>query len=86
MIRSVYRVGVCHVAVLALVLAGAANRNAFAQGATTSTLSGTVADSSGAVLPGADVSAKHSGTGLVTAAVTNGEGAFSIPSLAIGTY
>ena len=86
MIRSVYRVGVCHVAVLALVLAGAANRSAFAQGATTSTLSGTVADSSGAVLPGADVSAKHSGTGLVTAAVTNGEGAFSIPSLAIGTY
>ncbi len=81
---SVYRVGVCLLAAAALGLAGASG--AFAQGATTSTLNGAVVDSSGAVLPGADVTAKHNGTGFVTTAVTNGEGVFSIPSLAIGAY
>ena len=59
---------------------------AYAQGATTQTLSGSVVDASGAVIPGADVAAKHSGTGTVTNAVSNSEGLFSIPSLPIGTY
>jgi hypothetical protein len=56
------------------------------QGATSQTLSGTVVDASGAVIPGADVAAKHSGTGVVTNAVTNSGGLFSLPSLPIGTY
>jgi carboxypeptidase family protein/TonB-dependent receptor-like protein len=56
----------------------------FAQG--TNTLSGTVVDSSGAVIPGADVSAKHIGTGVASTTVSNSEGVFSIPSLPIGTY
>jgi hypothetical protein len=59
---------------------------AAAQGATSQTLSGSVSDASGAVIPGADVSAKHTGTGVVTTAVTNSEGLFSMPSLRIGTY
>src|SRR6476659_8017820 len=59
---------------------------AYAQGATTQTLSGSVVDASGAVIPGADVAAKHSGTGTVTNAVSNSEGLFSIPSLPIGNY
>ena len=59
---------------------------AYAQGATTQTLSGSVVDASGAVIPGTDVAAKHSGTGTVTNAVSNSEGLFSIPSLPIGTY
>jgi hypothetical protein len=59
---------------------------AFAQGASSQTLSGTVVDTSGAVIPGADVAAKHGGTGIVSNAVTNSEGVFSIPSLPIGTY
>jgi Carboxypeptidase regulatory-like domain/TonB-dependent Receptor Plug Domain len=59
---------------------------AYAQGASTQTLSGTVVDASGAVIPGADVSAKHNGTGIVSTAVSNSEGLFSLPSLPIGTY
>src|SRR5262245_20877088 len=58
----------------------------YGQGATSQTLSGTVVDTSGAVIPGADVSAKHAGSGIVTGTVTNADGAFSLPSLAIGTY
>ncbi|HYT74432.1 MAG TPA: carboxypeptidase regulatory-like domain-containing protein, partial [Vicinamibacterales bacterium] len=57
-----------------------------AQGATSQTLSGTVTDPSGAVIPGADVAAKHTETGVVTNAVTNSGGAFSMPSMRIGTY
>ncbi len=60
--------------------------SAWAQGATSQTLSGTVVDASGAVIPGADVSAKHIGTGVVSTAVSNSEGLFSIPSLPIGAY
>jgi len=59
---------------------------ALAQGATSQALSGTVVDASGAVIPGADISAKHSGTGVVSTAVSNSDGLFSIPSLPIGTY
>src|SRR6185437_4466057 len=58
---------------------------AFGQ-ATSQTLSGAVVDTSGAVIPGADVAAKHTGTGVVTSTVTNGEGLFSLPSLPIGAY
>jgi hypothetical protein len=71
--------------VLALAI-GASGSLVFAQGGTTSTLNGTVVDTSGAVLPGADVSAKHSTSGVITTAITNTEGAFSLPAMPIGTY
>ena len=83
MIRSALRMGLLAVVTLGLTLAPA---RLWAQGATSQTLSGTVVDSSGAVLPGADVAAKHTDTGVVTNAVTNAEGVFSIPALRIGTY
>jgi hypothetical protein len=65
---------------------GAIATNAFAQGGVTQTLGGNVADATGAVIPGADVSAKHNATGVVTTAVTNAEGIFSMPSMQVGTY
>ena len=58
---------------------------AFAQ-APTGQLSGRVTDSSGAVLPGVDVTATHVGTGLVRAAVTNDTGAYTLPNLPVGPY
>lgn len=58
----------------------------FAQGGTTSTLSGVVVDNSGGVIPGADVVAKHNATNVTTTAVSNAEGLFSFPGLPIGTY
>ena len=77
------RLGFC--AILALLLC-ASGSLASAQGTNASLINGTVVDSSGAVLPGAAVSAKHLGTGVVTTTVTNTEGAFTLPSLPIGTY
>jgi hypothetical protein len=59
---------------------------AYGQGGTTSTLSGTVVDTSGGLIPGADVNVKHNATGVTTTAVSNSSGAFSLPGLNIGTY
>src|SRR5215831_18853617 len=81
--RSTLRMGL--LVLLAAVFCATGTR-AYAQGATSQTISGTVVDSSGAVIPGADVVAKHTGTGVTNATVSNTEGFFSIPSLPIGTY
>ncbi|MGH9331409.1 MAG: carboxypeptidase regulatory-like domain-containing protein, partial [Vicinamibacterales bacterium] len=72
--------------VLSVVLTATASAAAFAQGGATSSLSGTVTDASGAVLPGATVVAKHNGTGAVSNAVTADNGTFHIPALNPGTY
>src|SRR3954463_11970280 len=57
-----------------------------AYGQVTTSLSGTVTDTSGAVLPGADVVAKADETGTTFTAVTNDRGIFSIPAMPIGRY
>jgi hypothetical protein len=59
---------------------------AYAQGGSTATLSGTVKDASGAVIPGASVVVKRADTGLSSEAVTNEEGQFTVPQLAAGKY
>jgi hypothetical protein len=59
---------------------------AYAQGGVTTTLNGTVTDSSGAVIPGASVTIKRADTGVTTEAVTNAEGQFTVPALNAGTY
>ena len=50
------------------------------------TILGTVTDPSGAVVAGAKVTAKNTGTGLERATQTSGDGSYSIPELPIGTY
>lgn len=50
------------------------------------TLSGVVQDASGAVLPGAIVSARQVATGAVRETVTDGEGRFTFGSLQAGAY
>ena len=72
-----------------LAIAGAALMCAapvFAQGGTSSTLSGVVLDTVGGVLPGADATVKNDATGVSQSSVTNGQGAFSFPGLNVGTY
>jgi hypothetical protein len=49
-------------------------------------LVGTVTDTSGAVLPGATVTARNVGTGLVQTAVTDAAGSFRMPNLLPGSY
>ena len=54
-------------------------------GATTS-LSGTVTDTSGAIIPGANVAIKNNSTATEYQAVTNESGFFSVPALDPGSY
>src|SRR5262245_30996725 len=57
-----------------------------AQGSFFTSLSGQVVDTSGGVIPGADVKVKNNGTGAEFTTVSASDGAFTIPSLPGGTY
>ena len=50
------------------------------------TILGTVTDPSGAVISGAQVTVKNTGTGLERTTQTSADGSYSIPELPIGTY
>src|SRR6266478_50800 len=56
-----------------------------AQGATAQ-ISGTVKDSTGAVLPGAEVTATQTETGIARNTVSNETGAYALPNLPLGPY
>lgn len=51
-----------------------------------SRISGTVMDATGAVVPGAKVSAKNEATGVVYTQMTTDAGLYAFPSLVVGTY
>jgi hypothetical protein len=59
--------------------------NTFAQ-TTNATLGGTVSDASGALIPGVEITAKNTGTGIVNTSLTNESGAYQFASLQTGTY
>ena len=59
--RRILRLGLLVLSVTVLCSPGLAR----AQGGTSQTLAGTVVDGSGAVIPGADITAKHAGTGTM---------------------
>ena len=73
------------VSALALVLCLVPGTRAFSQ-STYATVSGSVADSSGAVLPGVSVTGTNNNTGVVTSSVTNEAGIYTLPSLLPGVY
>jgi Carboxypeptidase regulatory-like domain/TonB dependent receptor/TonB-dependent Receptor Plug Domain len=50
------------------------------------TILGTVTDPSGAVVAGAKVTVKNTGTGLERSSETSADGSYSLPELPIGTY
>src|SRR5262245_22848579 len=58
----------------------------YGQGTFFSTLSGTVVDSSGAVIPGTDIKIRHNGTGSEFSTLSSENGTFSIPSIPGGVY
>ena len=64
-----------------ILLAGAA---AWAQA--TAQVSGTIKDESGAVLPGATVTATQTGTGVTRTTVTEASGVYVLPNLTTGPY
>jgi carboxypeptidase family protein/TonB-dependent receptor-like protein len=55
-------------------------------GQSTAQISGTVRDASGAVLPGVEVTATQTATGLARSVVTNETGSYILPNLPIGPY
>src|SRR5262249_18528245 len=52
----------------------------------TAQISGTVKDQTGAVLPGVEVTATQTDTGIARTTVTNETGTYVLPSLAVGPY
>jgi outer membrane receptor protein involved in Fe transport len=50
------------------------------------TILGTVTDSSGAAVPGATVTVKNLGTGLIRTVTTSDDGSYAVPELPIGSY
>ena len=71
----------CLIGFLSLMLLSA---TAFGQ--TTASLSGTIMDTSRAVLPGAGILAVNEDTGVETRTTANNAGVYSFPSLQPGTY
>jgi hypothetical protein len=49
-------------------------------------ISGTVTDSSGAVIPNATVTIRNNSTNLERTAVTDGEGFYTVTNLPVGSY
>jgi hypothetical protein len=84
MTRAVRRLFVPAFLVLAVLAFGAPA--IYAQGGSTSTINGTVTDTSGAVIPGASVVVKNAATATTFEALTSSEGQFTIPALNPGKY
>src|SRR5215469_18806423 len=55
-------------------------------GQTGGTITGTVADASGAVIPGVSIQAKNAATGSTYQVGTSETGNFTLPNLPVGTY
>src|SRR5262249_59725665 len=55
-------------------------------GQATAQISGTVTDSSGAVLPGVEITARQTETGIARTTITNETGIYVLPSLPLGPY
>jgi Carboxypeptidase regulatory-like domain/TonB dependent receptor-like, beta-barrel len=78
------RVLVCMMGFL-LVMSALSQNRLLAQVATAS-ISGIATDSSGAALAGAKIRATNIGTGIAQNTVTDAQGRYTIPELAVGTY
>ena len=70
--------------VLVLVVGALSCASVWAQA--TAQISGTVKDQSGAVLPGVEVTATQTETGIARTTVTNETGGYVLPNLATGPY
>lgn len=57
-----------------------------AQSTGTGTISGTVSDKTGAIIPGVEITATHIATSASRNAITNETGYYSIPALPVGRY
>ncbi len=82
--KTVFAMGRC-ARVLAVLLVFAAGPAAQAQ-LPTATVLGVVKDSTGAVVPGANITVRSTDTGQSRAAVTSADGSYRVPALPVGNY
>ena len=73
---------IVHIALLSFTFSGLG----WAQAVSTSQISGTIQDSSGLAVPGAEVKVTQTDTGAIRAVVSGPDGAYVIPSLPVGPY
>ncbi|MGB6686209.1 MAG: carboxypeptidase regulatory-like domain-containing protein [Terracidiphilus sp.] len=78
------KMGLCYCAVIAFLVA-LASHIAWAQ-TNRATITGTVTDTSGAVVTDVEVTATNTGTNVPTATVSNHDGIYVLPNLVPGTY
>jgi hypothetical protein len=71
--------------VVSLLLFAASAERVYGQAATAS-ITGTITDTSGAAVPGANISAKNNGTGITRTTTSDNQGRYNLPDLAIGDY
>src|SRR5436853_3490645 len=69
---------------LGVLVLGGTYSNLWAQA--TAQISGSVHDQSGALLPGVEVTATQTGTGISRSAITNETGSYILTNLPIGPY
>ena len=81
-VQAVKRIRVRHLLILGVLLAGLPF-HAYGQEAT---IVGTVTDASGAVVPNVAITLTNLETSVVRASITNGDGQYVVPGLAIGHY
>lgn len=81
--RAFQRVAICVLGALLLLVVGAKRLRAQA---VTANISGTVTDSSGAVIAGAQVVVANKATGVATTLTTNDQGRYNAPDLVVGPY
>ena len=72
--------------VIGLAFCLALTKSGWAQLSTTATISGTVSDTSGAVVPQAKVVVTNQGTNIATTQQSNADGSFAFTALEIATY
>src|SRR5689334_19873160 len=72
--------------VLLVLVSGLAVASATVWAQATAQINGTIHDSSGAVLPGVEVKATQTDTGIVRTTISNETGNFVLPNLATGPY
>ena len=72
--------------IISSILLALTSVGAWAQATTTSNIAGNVQDATGAAVPGAQVKATHTDTGLVREVASGADGAFLLPNLPIGPY
>src|SRR5256886_15520575 len=80
---SVYVLGRFVAAIVALIALGTCL--SLAQ-TSTATILGTVKDTTGALIPGASITVKHTETGLTRTAISSETGDYNVPLLPVGAY